>query len=665
MTEPKPSISRRDFLKVASTSSLAFWLSGCGPSIATATVEALKNSGAPITIKKYPASSIESDTSSQIETRYGGKPVDKYDFLAVAIESPGQFELVDKDKSAKTVDFNIINLDNGKSVGLFYDETGKGFTSDISSSIRVVSQGNINTVIRYYYADGKEFIAMDYGEVSLDPNNPPSNDDLKKLIDAQIAKGEINFVQLKNPSIQNGPNSIAWSIKDQKQDTKSYFSDLAPSIGVLSSIAFSEKPVPMIEVDGIKVPDPKVTNPELFDITKPDSPISKFVESMKQAGIDINPQQIIDASGDINNLKVFTGVDGKKYVNFIFKTTQDGVDYATGFIFNPDKGWLEATTGNLAKIKGLLIGSNVRLGDDITFGDLTNRRIATAVGKEFNFSTIDEHFKFRRIEPSQNSFNFKGAEEEVGFAIDAGLIPMAHGLLYGNRDPNQGWLEGKNFTPEEMKVIVTNHVGKIVTHFKGRVPYWLVVNEVGNRDGFLTADSNYPQEAFAAAEQADPSAMLIYNFDTDNVSGFNGVDRQYLKTFKQVQAGHLILGLEGHLMWSQIGTEESMIKTLQEYGVPISITELDINMKGFNGTPEEKQRKQAELFQRTLRAIIKSGVCSVINFWETGDKYSWLEDTEQTGSRFSSEADPTLFDDNIKPKPSLFAVRAALLDQAA
>ena len=40
------------------------------------------------------------------------------------------------------------------------------------------------------------------------------------------------------------------------------------------------------------MPDPRVTNPELFDLRKPDAPIPQFVNAMKMAGIEITAEQV-------------------------------------------------------------------------------------------------------------------------------------------------------------------------------------------------------------------------------------------------------------------------------------------------------------------------------------------------------------------------------------
>ena len=45
---------------------------------------------------------------------------------------------------------------------------------------------------------------------------------------------------------------------------------------------------PMIEVGGIQVPDPKISNPELFDKFSTKSPIVQFCDALKEAGITID-----------------------------------------------------------------------------------------------------------------------------------------------------------------------------------------------------------------------------------------------------------------------------------------------------------------------------------------------------------------------------------------
>jgi hypothetical protein len=46
-------------------------------------------------------------------------------------------------------------------------------------------------------------------------------------------------------------------------------------------------------VGSLSVPDPRATNPELFDLRNPDAPIPQFVNAMKMAGIEITAEQVV------------------------------------------------------------------------------------------------------------------------------------------------------------------------------------------------------------------------------------------------------------------------------------------------------------------------------------------------------------------------------------
>jgi hypothetical protein len=51
-------------------------------------------------------------------------------------------------------------------------------------------------------------------------------------------------------------------------------------------------PIPTIQVGSLFVPDPRVTNPELFDLRNLDAPIPQFVNAMRMAGIEITAERV-------------------------------------------------------------------------------------------------------------------------------------------------------------------------------------------------------------------------------------------------------------------------------------------------------------------------------------------------------------------------------------
>ena len=88
-----------------------------------------------------------------------------------------------------------------------------------------------------------------------------------------------------------------------------------------------------------------------------------------------------------------------------------------------------------------------------------------------------------------------------------------------------------------------------------------------------------------------------------------------------------------------------MIQTLKNYGIPVFVTEFDIDVSKISGSTAEKEEIRAQLYSKILRGVIDSGVCNVINHWNA-----------EKGSNGE------LFNGNLDPTQSLFAERKALFD---
>ena len=92
---------------------------------------------------------------------------------------------------------------------------------------------------------------------------------------------------------------------------------------------------------------------------------------------------------------------------------------------------------------------------------------------------------------------------------------------------------------------------------------------------------------------------------------------------------------------------------MQSYGLPIHVTELDVDLGNLLVAKEERYAKQAQVYKDILSACIESGVCESYSSCGLGDKFSWL-------MRYSALADPAPFDNNLNPKPGYFALLEAL-----
>ena len=111
-----------------------------------------------------------------------------------------------------------------------------------------------------------------------------------------------------------------------------------------------------------------------------------------------------------------------------------------------------------------------------------------------------------------------------------------------------------------------------------------------------------------------------------------------------------------HLDGANPPDKQQVIEVMQNYGIPVYITELDVNMKNVSGNLEEREEIQVNIYVNMLEACIESGVCKSFVVYGVGDKYSWLETDTVNVPNFSPDADPTLYNDNLKPKLSYYAL---------
>ncbi len=166
-------------------------------------------------------------------------------------------------------------------------------------------------------------------------------------------------------------------------------------------------PIPTIQVGNLSVPDPRVTNPELFDLRNPNAPIPQFVNAMKGIGITVDPNQA--ASELAENYQVRKGSDGKTYILTTYTVEgKNGDRYSMGLIAEQDeKGewrWREVKGfKNLGQLVGIIIGTN------IDGWDMTALRLNSEYRKFLaeNFMAVDATMDYGlRTKPQSNDLAY-------------------------------------------------------------------------------------------------------------------------------------------------------------------------------------------------------------------------------------------------------------------
>ena len=242
---------------------------------------------------------------------------------------------------------------------------------------------------------------------------------------------------------------------------------------------------------------------------------------------------------------------------------------------------------------------------------------------------------------------------------------LYHPLIWFDSAPD--WIRSKG--NNQLKQSLIEHVRKISSEIEknakrsGGSSIIVVVNEARHPRDFYyqKLGDSYIEEAFRTARESSPSSILIYN-DYNNHTLNGERYRNTLKIVNKLKALNLIdgVGIQLVIDGSNPPTKQDVIDALRSYGVNVYITEFSVNMRNVSGSQEERIMRQAKIYYDMTRACVESGVCKAFVDFQIGDKFSVWENNQYLPG-YSSNADPTPYDDNLSPKLALYFQRAAFL----
>ena len=306
--------------------------------------------------------------------------------------------------------------------------------------------------------------------------------------------------------------------------------------------------------------------------------------------------------------------------------------------------------------------------------DMTNDNQSTlqAVANDFQVVVAENCMKFESIQPSQGSFNFGKPDQLLSFAQRHKLAMRGHTLAWHSQVApwvsSDGKKNDKNWTRAQLLQILEKHITTVVSHFKGKILEWDVVNEC--LDDNQTAIRNNPNaydlrkesvwmkvigedfidSAFVYAHRADPNARLILN-DYDVEFKGNAKSEALFNLAKRLKNSGIPIdgvGLQCHFDVGQVDAKQlsENIRRYQDIGLSCSITELDIAIS--SAKTDEAFAQQAKDYKNICKAMLMNDNCPILMVWGITDNASW----RQPGA-------PLLYDSNVNRKPAWYAVRSA------
>lgn len=309
-------------------------------------------------------------------------------------------------------------------------------------------------------------------------------------------------------------------------------------------------------------------------------------------------------------------------------------------------------------------GGHFGSGNDPFQVDTDYREI---VGAEFSSVTPENQLKWEYVHPEPETYDFEAADDIVDFAEEHGMAVRGHALIWHSQNP--AWLENGDFTPDELRDILHDHITTVVGRYAGRIQQWDVANEIFDDGGRLRDEENIwirelgPEivaDAFRWAHEADPDALLFLN--DYNAETVNAKTNAYLAFVEELLADGVPVhgfGAQAHLSLEYGSPGDGLRQNLQRFadlGLATAITELDVRIElGPGGeASEEDLERQADYYRDVVEGCLAVEGCTSITLWGFTDRYSWVP------SWFQGMGAATVTDSVFGRKPAYDAVAEAL-----
>ena len=195
--------------------------------------------------------------------------------------------------------------------------------------------------------------------------------------------------------------------------------------------------------------------------------------------------------------------------------------------------WYTGVSVNQWQVEADQTGTNAH---DVT-GHISNDQTKDwpVIVENFNWVVAENCMKCEVVHPQEGVYDFTLADQFVNKARAAGMKILGHALVWHSQCAP--WFhydkDGKLVSKEVLKKRMREHIYTIVSHFRGRVDAWDVVNEAFEDDGtprkslfYEILGTDYIPLAFQYAHEADPNVELYYNdFSMNKPTKVEGVAR--------------------------------------------------------------------------------------------------------------------------------------------
>lgn len=281
----------------------------------------------------------------------------------------------------------------------------------------------------------------------------------------------------------------------------------------------------------------------------------------------------------------------------------------------------------------------------------------TIIRKEFAIIT-NGNFFIDLCHPLIDVYDFEKADSVNHFATDNNISIRGHSLIWYAHVPE--WLEKQALTSRDSAIaLLKNHIIKVVSHNKGIIKYWDVINEPIDDNGTLRKSfyenllgPHYIDSALIWTHRADSSAELFIN-EYQIEFGGNKFDSLYVLA-KRLLAEKIPLhgiGFQCHFRIDDQMNFRDMQKAIDRIaalGLRIHFTEIDIRAPDIIAPAVKIIQNSA--YKNITELLLKNSCCDAFIVWGLSDAHSWIP------RQFKGWGNACLFDKYYLPKDTYRSV---------
>ncbi len=290
-----------------------------------------------------------------------------------------------------------------------------------------------------------------------------------------------------------------------------------------------------------------------------------------------------------------------------------------------------------AKVVAEQVSSRFRAGCNIFgFGRFSTREQNALYAKRFeelfDFATLP--FYWRGYERERGKPQHAYREEVARWCKEKGIATKGHPLAWTVDSGRPRWVEA--LPAEESLAALEGRIANCVSHFKGLIDVWDVVNEPTHTRPWpatkTTAD--FVDQCLRWARQANPDALLIVNEyyviqDTEGKGPFYKLVEELIRRESPFDA----IGLQAHeprTDWYPLDMVEKTLETYARLGKRIHITEFTPTSSGKPITGSYRkgvwdEKAQADYAEQFFRICFGNPAVDCIVWWDLCEAKAWLE----------------------------------------